>query len=125
MDKLACPTVVGLHPGGQIFLYDIHGNWRQEVAIRQYIQAIPIAANTGPLFDIRVPRGNILVPDRPVYRNTLSEIGLKVEVAMSVALAAPGERTAAYLIPAIPVESLYLDVRTFLLVDPKVEVLLV
>ena len=83
------------------------------------------AGDAGVPLDVVVPRRDVGVADRPVDRDAFLRVGLEVEVAPAIALAAPHQRAAADLIAAIPVEALDLGVRRLLLVDPPVEVLLV
>src|SRR6185436_14942633 len=63
-----------------------------------------------PAFDMVVPRCNVGIADRPVDRDAFALVGGEIEIAMAIALPSPGERSAADMIAADPVEATHLGV---------------
>src|SRR5690606_34857361 len=114
-------SIMLLYAGSQVFLNHVHGHWGQVIAIRQNVEAIPIAADTCPPLRIAIPRRNVLVADGPVYAMPILNVGLEIQVAKSIALPAPCQRTAAHLIPSVPVKPFDFRIRAFFLVDPRSE----
>ena len=112
-------------PAGDRLLGAVERHRRLELPVRKLRQSFNRSGDARVLLDVVVPRREIRVADRPVDGDALAAVGLEVEIAESVALAAPGQRAAADVIAAIPVEALDLGVRRLLLVHPPVEVLLV
>ncbi len=98
---------------------------RLELSIGKLRQTFARTGDTRMPFHVVVPRRQFVIADRPVDRDPLLGIGLKVEVAPTVALSSPGQRATAHLIASIPVEPLDLRVRRFLFVYPKSEIFLI
>jgi hypothetical protein len=69
-----------------------------------------------------VPGREVGIADRPIDRHAFLLVGLEVEIAQAIALAAPQQRTSAHAIAAEPVEAFHLRVRRVLLVRPCVDV---
>src|SRR4029077_124695 len=76
-------------------------------------------------FDVVVPRRDILVANRPVRGDALFRVRLEVEVAVTIALTSPHQRSAAHVVAAEPVEALNLCIWRILIGRPPIEVLLV
>src|SRR5690606_239476 len=82
------------------------GKWHrcQERTVGKLRQAETFARDAGVGLDVIVPRRDVAVADRPVGAVAVPRIGLEVEVAHPVALAAPHYRLATNLATADPVE---------------------
>ena len=71
-------------------------------------QTLGLAGNAGELLDVGVPGRDVLVADRPVDAVPVLAVGLEVEVAPAIALAAPQDGTPAQDVATHPVERLLL-----------------
>src|SRR6266550_1766156 len=94
--------------------------WRQELSVGHRLQVIGIAADADELLDVRVPRRDVVVADRPIH--PVPELLRSHELVFAPALtgASPDDRLAADLITADPVERLLLDVRVVAVLDEEV-----
>ncbi len=114
-----------LQPAGDHLLAAVEGHGRLELSVRELWHPLPRPRDARVAFDVIVPGSDVGVADRPVDRDPLSRVGLEVEVAPAIALAAPHERAPAHVIAAKPVEPLHLGVGRLPVRSPPVEVLLV
>src|SRR4029077_9823236 len=64
------------------------------------------SADSDEIFHVVVPRRDIGVTDRPINRDSLAKIGLKIQVAPSVNLAAPHYGAPTHLSAPYPPERL-------------------
>src|SRR3954467_341440 len=103
-----------------MFLRAVEVERRQEFSIRHRLQMIGVAANADEFLDVRVPRSDIVVGDRPVH--AIAELFGRHELVLTPALAgaAPDYRLAPNLKAADPVERLLLDVRMVAILDEEV-----
>ncbi len=69
---------------------------------------------------IVVPRRNVLVADRPIHSVSVFYICFEVQVAPTVSLSGPKQRTAADNVRTNPIKSFYFCVRIFKVVDVEV-----
>src|SRR5690606_28084737 len=83
----------------------------------QMLETFLPTRNTHVTLYIIVPRGDFIVPDRPVDGHTFSQIGLKIEIAQPVALPSPHNRTSTHMITPHPVESFVFKIRVFRIFD--------
>ena len=74
---------------------------------------------------VLVPRGKIIVANRPWCTYTVLLVRPEIFALPTVALATPHQRTATHVVPAVPVKTLFLRVRTILIVHPELRVQLV
>ena len=81
-------------------------HWRQEFAVGQLRKSQSLSADSDEIFHIVVPRRDICVTDRPINRDSLAKIGLKIQVAPSVDLAAPHYGAPTHLSAPYPPERL-------------------
>ena len=65
-------------------------------------QTFGLAADSGELFDVVVPRRDIGVANRPIDGDAVFQIGFEIEIAPAIALAAPGDGLAADLTATNP-----------------------
>ena len=106
-------------------LDDVEFHRRLEHAIRQLRQTLIRTADTHPAFDMVVPGGEVGIADRPVDADPFLGVGLEVEIAPAIALPAPGDRPAADMIPADPVEAVHLGVGMLVILHEPVVPLIV
>src|SRR6266849_6116610 len=78
---------------GQFGAIHLHG--RQELAVGELGQTLGLAADADEILDVIVPRSNILVANGPVDSDALAQIGLEVQIAPAIALAAPHDGATA------------------------------
>ena len=104
-------------PALDLLFQAVHRHRRQVDAVGQLRQPVARAADAGEALDVLVPGRDVRVADRPVDAEAVLGVGLEVEVAPAVRLAAPEQRTAADVVAAHPVEALHLGVRVLLVVD--------
>src|SRR5690606_22785900 len=60
--------------------------------------------------------------DWPIGSMAIFQVSLEIEVAVPIALASPHQRTPPHVVPAIPVETFYLNIGAFFFIDPEIEV---
>ena len=98
-----------------------HFHRREKFPVRKLRQPLGLAADSCELFHVVVPRRDIRVANRPVNRDAFLCVGLKIEIAPAIRLAAPGDRFAANLASANPGKMLsgIAGVRIFGVVDEK------
>ncbi len=80
-------------------------------------QGFPAYPDIG--FHLVIPGGDIGIAYRPVYRDPILAVGLKIKIAPAVTLAAPGNRAATYVVPPDPVKPLGLHIRVFQVIDEE------
>src|SRR5438105_15803574 len=80
---------------------------------------IGIPAYADELLNVRIPRRDIVVGDRPVHAVTQLLGRNELVLAPPLAGTSPYDRFPAYLITADPVERLGLDVRVVAVLDAK------
>src|SRR6185437_6947004 len=88
-----------------------------ELAVGKMGQALGFAADAGEFFDVIVPGGYILIAYGPIDCDTFFGVGLEIEITEAIALPAPGERAAADLVAAYPIEGIILYIGMFPVVD--------
>ena len=91
---------------GDVFLDAGHPHGRQEHPVGNLRQTLGAPADPRESLDVGVPRSDVCVADRPVHAVTVARVGLEVQVAEPVALAAPHDRPSAHLASADPAEGL-------------------
>src|SRR5229473_2422871 len=84
----------------------IHFHGRQEFPIWQLRQSFILPCDAYEIFYVVVPRGDVFVADGPVRGDTLSQIGLEIQVAPAIRLPSPHNGSAAHLASANPQERL-------------------
>src|SRR5262245_12268472 len=67
-----------------------------------------------------VPRRDFGIADRPVDADALAHIGGEIQIAVAIALPAPGYRPPADMIAADPVEAAHLGVRMLVILHEPV-----
>ena len=87
----------------------LHG--RQQDAVRQLGEPLRLAADADELLDVRVPRGEVRVADRPVDPDPVARVGLEIEIAEAIRLPRPHDRAPADLSPPDPQEGLLVGRR--------------
>src|SRR5690606_1261928 len=103
----------------KIILYSIQWISRQEVAIRKCIQSIFISCNTHETLYIAIPRIDIFISYRPVYRKSIPCRALKIILAPTLCLPGPDKRFSTYLIATYPIKFLFLNVRMLIVLHKK------
>ncbi len=88
----------------------VHLHRRKKVAVRQLRQTFGLAADPREILYVAVPRLHLGIANGPIDRNSLFEVGFKVEIAPAVALASPRNRLAADLPATNPGKFCALDV---------------
>ena len=83
---------------------------RQEFAVGHRLDSVAGAAHADEALDVRVPRSDVLVADRPADPVAMTLRRRELVVAPALAGAAPHDRLAAHLVAADPVERLLLHV---------------
>src|SRR5690606_12384522 len=73
----------------KIILYCIKRKSRKEFTIRQFFQTVFIAGYACKFFHIAVPRGYILITDRPIYCKTIACRPFKIEIAPPLRMTGP------------------------------------
>src|SRR3954462_7512886 len=103
-----------------MFLRAVEVERRQEFSIRHRLQMIGVAANADEFLDVRVPRSDIVVSDRPVH--AVAQLFRRDEFVLAPALAGatPDYRLPANLVAADPVERFLLDVWVVAVLDEEV-----
>ena len=91
---------VVLHHG----FHTVHLHGRKEFAIGQLCEVFPGSADPDKFLNIAVPWGDVLVTDGPVGTESVTRIRFEVEVAPAIALPAPHDGPAAYVVAPDPVE---------------------
>src|ERR1700743_1409231 len=102
------------------FFHTTHFKRRQIIAIGHTFQTVFITTNSREPFYMRIPRRYIFVPDRPIYRITITLRCRKLEVAPALAGTSPHDGFTTYLVATYPVERLLLYIRMFLILHKKV-----
>ena len=95
----------------KMFLHTTQFIRLNKVAIRQGFQAIFIARNPHKLFDITVPRRDVLIANRPIYRKSIALRTCKIKITPALRMSSPQERTTAHVIGLNPIVGLVLDIR--------------
>ena len=93
-----------LHSLPDVLLRAVQRHRRQELAVRQLRQTLFLAADADEAVHVIVPWRDVGIANRPIDRDAVAQIGLEVEVAPAINLAAPDDRLAADLPGAEPVE---------------------
>src|SRR3546814_20167248 len=75
-------------------------------------------------FYMIIPGGNIFISDRPIYRNSVFRIGLKIKVTPAVALTSPHQGPSTHMISPYPVKRRILHKGTFFFFHPEIQALL-
>src|ERR1700719_2879289 len=83
-----------------------HFHRRQEFAVRKLGQPFGLAADADEILHVVVPGLDVLVADGPVGGNSVAEVGFEIQIAKTIALAAPHDGLAAYLSSTNPSERL-------------------
>src|SRR5262249_13186014 len=98
-----------------------HLHWRKKFAVRKLWQALCLTTDAGELFDVVVPRREVLLPNRPVRGDSIMQIGFEIQIAPAIRLASPDDGTPANLAAANPEKRLLWigDVRILLIVDEE------
>src|SRR6266550_567803 len=93
---------------------------RQKLAVGHCFEMIGVPAHADELLDVRVPRRDVVVGDRPVHPVTELFRSDELVLAPPLAGATPDDRLSADLVAANPVEWLLLDVRMVAILDEEV-----
>jgi hypothetical protein len=101
-----------------------HFERRLEFAVGHRFQAIARAGHADEALDVGIPRGDVVVADRPVDAIALPFGRGEFVLAPALAAAPPDQRPAADLIAAEPVEGPFLHVGVFVVLDEEVRVVL-
>src|SRR5690242_21957402 len=91
----------------------------QKLTIGKFFEAIFIAANTGKLLNMAVPRSDVLISYWPIDGKAISCRTLKIEIAPSLSLSGPHDALPSNLITADPIEWLLLDVRVIVVLHEE------
>src|SRR5437667_2996603 len=83
-----------------------HFHRGKEFAVRKLREAFRLAANARKFLNIVVPGSDVGIANRPIDGDSVFQVGLKIEIAPAIALAAPGDGLSAHLAPANPGEML-------------------
>ncbi len=104
-----------------ILLHAGHLHRRQKFSVRQLRQPFRLAADARERFHVVVPRRDVRVPNGPVNRDAILQVGFKIQIAPAVALPAPGYGFPAHLPAANPRKFLVGigGIRIFLVADEK------
>ena len=94
-----------------LLLRAVEVEWREELAVRHRLEVVRVPADADEFLDVRVPRRDVVVGDRPVHPVALTFGRGELVFAPALAGAPPDQRLAADLISADPVERFLLDVR--------------
>jgi hypothetical protein len=62
---------------------------RQEMPVGQLRQALVFPGNADEILYVVVPGSDVLITNRPVHSDTLTQVGLKVEITPAVGLTSP------------------------------------
>src|SRR6266436_1424373 len=79
-----------------------HLHRRQKFAVGKLRQSFSLPANSGEFLDVVIPRSDIRVANRPIDGDAFLGVGLKIEIAPTIGLAAPGDGLAANLTSFYP-----------------------
>src|SRR6202000_923937 len=98
---------------GDMSFGTVHFPGWKEFSIGELDETIFVAADTGELFDMAVPGGEIVVADGPGGCDAVAGWAFEFELAPALGLAGPEGTFATYLVTADPVEGffLYIGVR--------------
>src|SRR5205823_4310808 len=88
----------------RVLLDDRHRHRRQEIAVGELIQVLVRAGHADEPLDMRVPRRDILITNRPVVAVSVLRVGLEIEVAPAVDLTSPRQRSPTHVTTAEPAE---------------------
>src|SRR5687767_9694123 len=94
------------HPIANVLLDAVHRHRRQKRSVRQVCESFRPATHPDEPLDVIVPRGNVLVPDRPICSDAIARVRLEVQIAHPIDLPAPDDRLPADLPRTEPVERL-------------------
>src|SRR3989344_3133042 len=109
-----------LDAGLEDLLDAVHLHRRLELSVGALGVALRPAADADEPLDAVVPGGEVGVPDGPVHRDAFTGVGLEVDGTMAIGLPTPGQRAAAQVMTADPVEPLVLGVGVFVVADEEV-----
>src|SRR2546427_8117340 len=84
----------------------VHFPRREELAVRQMREAERLAAHPDEPLDVRVPRRQLVVADRPIHPVAVAPVCLEIEVAPAPAQPTPDEAAPAQLVAADPAKRL-------------------
>src|SRR5271154_3261371 len=84
----------------------IHFHRRKKFPVRELREAFGLATYAGEFFDVVVPRRDVLIANRPIYGDTVAQVGFEIQIAPAITLAAPDDGFAANLAAANPCERL-------------------
>src|SRR6187399_537772 len=83
------------------------------------MQSFLLPADAYIVLYIVIPGRQICITYRPVYTVTILHIGLKIQVAVTIALPAPGQASATHLVTPHPVEWVRLYIGMFTIAGKK------
>ena len=104
--------------GLRVFFDVVHFPGGEKFAVGQRLEAVVIATNAGEAFDVRIPRGEFVVGDRPLAE-AIARGAFKIEPAPTLRLPRPDQGLAADLVTANPVVGFFLFVGVFGVFDEK------
>src|SRR5690606_34948649 len=105
-------------------LHAVQSKRRKENTIRYLFQSFLLAAYAYESLYIIIPRRYIFIPYRPIDGYAFFGVRLKVDVTPPVAMSAPHDRAATYMMAPYPVKPLHFIIRIFIiLIDPMFVVL--
>src|ERR1700675_2733959 len=107
------------HFVAELFLDAVEIEWRQILSVGHCLEPIAITAHSDELLDVRVPRRDVVVADRPVDAVALSLGRGEFVLAPPLAGASPDYRLAADLVATDPVEGLFLHVGVITVLDEE------
>ena len=104
--------------GLRVFFDVVHFPRGEKFAIGQRLEAVVIAADASEAFDVRIPRGEFVVGDRPLAEAVACG-AFKIKTAPALRLSGPDQGLAADLVAADPVVGFFLFVGVFGVFDEK------
>ena len=107
--------------GFEIQLDAGHSHGRKEFAIGKLRQTFDLAADTGEFLDVVIPGSDVGIADRPIDSDSIFQVGLKIQIAPAIALAAPSDGFSPNLSAANPGEVLSGIARVGIVVIPNEE----
>src|SRR3546814_15676032 len=109
---------------GNVLLCTIHLHGRHKLAVGEMRYSFVRSAYPCESFYMIIPGGNIFISDRPIYRNSVFRIGLKIKVTPAVALTSPHQGPSTHMISPYPVKRRILHKGTFFFFHPEIQALL-